>query len=104
MFFRKFYNSGSLLFISQSQFGDGVKKGSVVLNDTTTGAKLVDDLNEILLKGRNTEYVVISRYVPDESFEGKSKVIQHKMVYDSLEGKMGKELHALMLKTKIEEI
>tara|TARA_B100001778_G_C18553311_1_gene614112 strand:+ start:544 stop:1368 length:825 start_codon:yes stop_codon:yes gene_type:complete len=45
MFFRKFYNSGSLLFISQSQFGDGVKKGSVVLNDTTTGAKLVDDLN-----------------------------------------------------------
>ena len=37
-----------------------------------------------------------------KSFQGKSKIIQHQMVYDSLEGKMGKELHALMLKTKTE--
>ena len=35
-------------------------------------------------------------------FNGKSKVEQHKMVYNSLEGKMGNELHALMLKTKTE--
>ena len=53
------------------------------------------------LRGDGDHY---SAVVISKSFEGKSKVIQHKMVYDSLEGKMGKELHALMLKTKIEEI
>ena len=37
-----------------------------------------------------------------KSFEGKNKITQHKMVYDSLKGKMGNELHALMLKTKME--
>ena len=37
-----------------------------------------------------------------KSFQGKSKIIQHQMVYDSLKGKMGNELHALMLKTKTE--
>ena len=40
--------------------------------------------------------------VVSKSFEGKSKIEQHKMVYDSLKGKMGNELHALMLKTKTE--
>ena len=53
------------------------------------------------LRGDDNHY---SAVIISKSFEGKSKVIQHKMVYDSLEGKMGKELHALMLKTKIEEI
>ena len=32
-------------------------------------------------------------------FEGKTKVIQHKMVYDALDGKMGGVLHALSLTT-----
>ena len=32
-------------------------------------------------------------------FEGKTKVNQHKMVYDALEGKMGGILHALSLTT-----
>ena len=40
--------------------------------------------------------------VISKSFEGKTKIEQHKMVYDSLNGKMGNELHALMLKTKTE--
>ena len=31
---------------------------------------------------------------------GKSKIEQHKMVYNSLKGKMGNELHALAIKTK----
>ena len=53
------------------------------------------------LRGDGNHY---SAVIISKSFEGKSKVIQHKMVYDSLEGKMGKELHALMLKTKFEEI
>ena len=33
-------------------------------------------------------------------FNGKSRVEQHKMVYNSLKGKMGNELHALAIKTK----
>ena len=40
--------------------------------------------------------------IKSKHFSGKSKIEQHKMVYNSLEGKMGKELHALMLKTKLE--
>ena len=41
-----------------------------------------------------------SATVISEKFLGKSKIQQHKMVYDSLRGKMGNELHALALKTK----
>ena len=43
-----------------------------IMSDEDSRGKLVDDLNEIILKGRNAEYVVISMYVPDESFEGRS--------------------------------
>jgi stress-induced morphogen len=35
-----------------------------------------------------------------EAFRGKSRVEQHKMVYDALKGQMGGALHALALKTK----
>ena len=41
-----------------------------------------------------------SATVTSSKFSGKSKIQQHKMVYDSLKGKMGNELHALALKTK----
>ena len=40
--------------------------------------------------------------IVSKSFQGKSKIMQHKMVYDSLKGKMGNDLHALMIKTKTE--
>ena len=52
------------------------------------------------LKGDGDHY---SATVISKSFEGKTKIEQHKMVYDSLNGKMGNELHALMLKTKTEK-
>jgi len=51
------------------------------------------------LRGDGDHY---SATVISKSFEGKSKIEQHKMVYESLQGKMGNELHALMLKTKSE--
>ena len=35
-----------------------------------------------------------------ESFRGKSRVQQHQMVYEALQGNMGGVLHALALKTK----
>ena len=41
-----------------------------------------------------------SATVISSKFAGKTKIQQHKMVYDSLRGKMGNELHALALKTK----
>ena len=37
--------------------------------------------------------------VVSESFRGKSRVQQHKMVYDALKGRMGGALHALALQT-----
>ena len=51
------------------------------------------------LKGDGDHY---SATVISKEFVGKNKVEQHKMVYESLEGKMGNELHALKLKTKTE--
>ena len=39
--------------------------------------------------------------VVSEAFRGKSRVEQHKMVYDALRGQIGNELHALALKTQV---
>ena len=41
-----------------------------------------------------------SATVTSAEFSGKSKIEQHKMVYNSLNGKMGNELHALAIKTR----
>ena len=41
-----------------------------------------------------------SATIISNQFVGKSKIEQHKMVYNSLKGKMGNELHALSIKTE----
>ncbi len=41
-----------------------------------------------------------SATITSAHFAGKSRIEQHKMVYNSLKGKMGNELHALAIKTK----
>ena len=41
-----------------------------------------------------------SATIISSEFSGKNKIEQHKMVYNSLKGKMGNELHALAIKTK----
>ena len=41
-----------------------------------------------------------SATITSSKISGKSKIEQHKMVYNSLKGKMGNELHALAIKTK----
>jgi len=51
------------------------------------------------LRGDGDHY---SATVISKLFVGKNKIEQHKMVYEALKGKMGNELHALMLKTKTE--
>ena len=38
-------------------------------------------------------------HVVTAAFKGKTRVVQHKMVYDALEGRMGGVLHALALTT-----
>ena len=41
-----------------------------------------------------------SATIKSKIFNGKSKIEQHKIVYKSLKGKMGNELHALSINTK----
>ena len=41
-----------------------------------------------------------SCYVETKLFAGKSRIQQHQMVYQALDGKMGGQLHALALQTK----
>ena len=41
-----------------------------------------------------------SAKITSEIFNGKSKIEQHKLVYKSLQGKMGNELHALSITTE----
>ena len=38
-----------------------------------------------------------SATITSAKFSGKTKIEQHKMVYESLKGKMGNELHALAI-------
>jgi len=59
---------------------------------------LPDALVEIQdLAGDGNHY---SATITSELFNGKNKIDQHKIVYASLKGKMGNELHALSIKTK----
>ena len=55
----------------------------------------VIDIQDLAGDGNHYSATVIS-----SQFVGKSKIEQHKMVYNSLKGKMGNELHALAIKTK----
>jgi stress-induced morphogen len=42
-------------------------------------------------------------HVISADFVGKTRIQQHQMVYQALQGKMGTELHALALKTSVPE-
>ena len=44
-----------------------------------------------------------SAHVISADFVGKTRIQQHQMVYQALQGKMGTELHALALKTSVPE-
>lgn len=48
------------------------------------------------LRGDGDHYAA---HVISPAFAGKTRVQQHKMVYDALQGRMGGELHALALQT-----
>ena len=66
--------------------------------ETLIKEALPDAIIEIQdLAGDSNHY---SSTITSKEFSGKSKIEQHKMVYNSLKGKMGNELHALAIKTK----
>ena len=54
-------------------------------------------VNIVDLAGDGNHY---SASIISATFKGKSKIEQHKIVYGSLKGKMGNELHALAITTK----
>ena len=53
------------------------------------------EINDLM--GDNNHY---SAKIKSELFNGLTKIEQHKLVYKSLKGKMGNELHALSIITK----
>ena len=70
-----------------------LKEIEALIKEAIPGAKIeIQDL-----AGDGNHY---SATVTSGKFSGKSKIEQHKMVYNSLKGKMGNELHALSIKTK----
>ena len=48
------------------------------------------------LRGDGDHYAA---YIVSPAFKGKTRVQQHQMVYQALQGRMGGELHALALQT-----
>ena len=52
------------------------------------------------LRGAGDHYAAM---VVSPAFEGKSRVQQHQMVYQALQGRMGGQLHALALQTEVPE-
>ena len=69
----------------------------------------LEEIKNLIKKGIPDAEITIQDLVGDENhysatikskiFTGKSKIEQHKLVYKTLKGKMGNELHALVLNT-----
>ena len=64
-----------------------------LIKEALPGAQV--EIRDLAGDGNHYSATVIS-----SEFSGKTKIQQHKMVYNSLKGKMGNELHALAIKTK----
>ncbi len=50
------------------------------------------------LRGDGDHYAA---HVESRAFQGRSRVQQHQMVYQALQGRMGGQLHALALRTTV---
>lgn len=69
---------------------------TTLIKEGLPGAKVqIEDL-----RGDGDHYAA---HVVYAGFAGKSRVQQHQMVYKSLKGKMGDDLHALALQTSVPE-
>ena len=58
--------------------------------------------NSIISNGKNLKKItkIVHPIIKSKMFNGLSKIDQHKLVYKSLKGKMGNELHALSITTE----
>ena len=65
----------------------------LIKNDFPDAEVTIEDL-----RGDGDHYAA---YVVSSAFIGKSRVQQHQMVYNALQGRMGGELHALALQTSV---
>jgi stress-induced morphogen len=70
-----------------------LKEIETLIKETLPDASV--EIQDLAGDGNHYSATIIS-----SMFSGKSKIEQHKMVYKSLKGKMGNELHALAIKTK----
>ena len=70
-----------------------LKEIEALIKEALPDAKV--EIQDLAGDGNHYSATVISG-----EFSGKNKIEQHKMVYNSLKGKMGDELHALAIKTK----
>lgn len=71
---------------------------------------LLEDLNKILLSVFPDAVVDVQDmfgdgqhikiYISSSAFNGKALLVQHRMVYDALEGIVGDKIHAVSLQTK----
>ena len=70
IFLTKFYKSGSIVFIPQTKFDEEIKRGTFVLNDTTTGARIVDDSNGNLFSTNATFSQSVSSLSSSDNYVG----------------------------------
>lgn len=52
------------------------------------------------MRGDGDHYAV---HIASAAFAGKSRVEQHRMVQEAMQGKLGTELHALAIQTSVKE-
>lgn len=70
------------------------KEIKAMIEEALPGAEVkIEDL-----RGDGDHYAA---YICAAEFEGKTRVQQHQMVYNALQGKMGGELHALAIQTSV---
>lgn len=84
----------------------GIERNAIMAMDAKTIKTLIKDgIPEASvriedLRGDGDHYAA---YIESPSFEGLSRIQQHQMVYQALQGKMGEELHALAIQTSVPE-
>lgn len=72
-----------------------------------------DDLTDLIKASFPDAHIKIQDLIKDNdhyaveiesaSFIGKNRIQQHQLVYNALQGRMGTDLHAMSLKTKVPE-
>ena len=72
IYLNKFYESGSICFVSQSQFNEGIKRGSFSLTDNSTAAtiKIVDDSSGNLYSTNATFSQSVSALSSSDNYVG----------------------------------